>query len=121
MTRLALIEPQSGGGNWWAIVDVRWSKHDGPSHPQLRIATHTGLPPMPLSSVSEDIESNLIEVTFVKMTHPRARPLWVAQIEAPSETTRLLNIAYTCPETHVDGRPAKLLRDQFERALGVEP
>lgn len=117
MTRVALIEPQSSGGNWWAIVETGWTKHEGPKAPRLTIpwmrpepvVFHAEyVPPAPIEN---------IEVQFGKITNGTGRGIWIAQVEGSSEATCLLNIAYTCPDTHVHWREAKHLRDRFEGAL----
>lgn len=117
MTRLALIEPESAGGNWWAVVEVPWAKQKGPRAPRLVIHTlfsaalyHAeAVPPPPIRDIM---------VEFHQIRSAGRQPLWAAQIvEGSSEITRLLNIAYTCPDTHVHWAEAASMRDQFERAL----
>lgn len=120
MTRVALIAP--GVGDWWGLVEVPWARTAGPGFPKVCLpwcAPRSAAwihPEEPFA-----IETGTIEVCFQQLRlipGPEA-PLWTATIEGPSEALRLLNIAYTCPETHVNWAEAAHLREKLEGALGA--
>lgn len=116
MTRIAIVEPEWSGGNWWGVAETPWAKQKGPPHPQLTMVVGpVNVPEFHAESVPP-ADLRTIRVTFGRMTL-NSRSLWMAMVDGDHEAVRLLNIAYTCPDTHVHWKPAKEMRDRFERML----
>ena len=122
MTRVAVLGPPHAGLEWWGIAETGFSTQKGPKHLTLRISLPYGTvsgwetdQPPPRALV-EHLEVRFRLMHFVAEGETKRR--WTAVVDGNIAACGLLNIAYTCPDTHVDWRAAKHLRDHFERIMG---
>lgn len=120
MTRVAVLGPEHSGHEWWGVVEVAWSRREGPPMPELVIPM-VALVPYTIDGTltpSHELSLERLTVTFLALRMvPPSAVCWTASVSGAPEITRLLNIAYTC-ETHAEMETARAARMSFERIMG---